>query len=89
MQQAELFELDNVKSPCIGVCESGPRGYCRGCLRSREERFYWDNLKSAQKLKVLSLCEMRKKKLLSKRVKQQEAELLAQIKEQAQLSFFD
>ena len=89
MQQAELFDIDNIASPCVGICQSGPRGYCKGCLRSREERFYWEHLKEQQKIKVLSLCEMRKKKLLSKKAKQIEAELLSQIKQQTQLSFFD
>ncbi|OZB37850.1 MAG: oxidoreductase, partial [Alishewanella sp. 34-51-39] len=27
MDQLELFELPN---PCIGVCESNQRGYCKG-----------------------------------------------------------
>ncbi|NTS77820.1 DUF1289 domain-containing protein [Catenovulum sp. SM1970] len=90
MQQTELFDID-AKNPCIGVCQSGKRGYCKGCLRSREERFYWDNLSQGQKIKVLTLCEMRKKKLNNKKMKQKEAELLAEINASApeQLSFFE
>ena len=38
MDQLELFDLPN---PCIGVCTSNNRGYCVGCLRSRDERFDW------------------------------------------------
>ncbi|AWB68438.1 DUF1289 domain-containing protein [Saccharobesus litoralis] len=88
MQQAELFEIADVKSPCIGLCQSGPRGYCKGCLRSREERYYWKHLNEKQKIKVLSLCEMRKKKLSSKQAKQQEAELMAEFKQQTQFELF-
>ena len=87
MQQTKLFELQDIESPCIGVCESGPRGYCRGCLRSREERFYWPKLNTEQKIKVVSLCKMRQKKLTSKRIKQEEEALLAQIKAE-QLELF-
>lgn len=87
MQQTKLFEIDNIESPCIGICESGARGYCRGCLRSRDERFYWEKLTSEQKIKVISLCGMRKKKLKNKKLKQQEEALMALIKAE-QLDLF-
>lgn len=86
MQQASLFEID-VKSPCIHICQSGPRGYCKGCLRSREERFYWEKLTPPQKLQVIQLCELRRKKLNSKKLKQQEQALLAEIQAE-QLDLF-
>ncbi|HBD24087.1 MAG TPA: DUF1289 domain-containing protein, partial [Oceanospirillaceae bacterium] len=38
MEQSELF---SAPSPCIGVCENSPKGYCKGCMRSRDERFHW------------------------------------------------
>ncbi len=80
MQQKKLFEPEDIESPCVGICESGARGYCRGCLRSREERFYWAKLTTEQKIKVVSLCKMRRKKLTNKQLKQKEEELLKQIK---------
>ena len=45
-QQLEFFEIP---SPCIGVCESGPRGFCKGCYRSRDERLYWLKVDDATK----------------------------------------
>lgn len=87
MQQNELFDI-NVENPCIGVCTSGGRGYCKGCLRSREERCYWQHLNKGQKLQVLSLCEMRRKKLNMKKMKQQEEALLKTIKQQIQMELF-
>jgi len=48
-QQLEFFEIP---SPCIGVCESGPRGYCKGCYRSREERLYWLKIDDGTRRKV-------------------------------------
>ena len=36
-EQIELFDIDN---PCIGVCTSNKKGYCFGCLRSRNSVNY-------------------------------------------------
>ena len=56
---AEQLEFFPVPSPCRGICESDARGYCRGCLRSREERFDWMRYSDAQKREVLRLCRQR------------------------------
>lgn len=60
MDQKELFALP---SPCIGVCESNNKGYCKGCLRSRDERLHWLKLSNLQKHQVLHLCHLRRNKL--------------------------
>lgn len=57
--QLEMFDLPN---PCIGVCESGPRGYCRGCLRSRDERFQWHQKPPAERARILKLLAQRQKR---------------------------
>ncbi len=59
MKQIEIFEID---SPCIGVCQSGPKGYCLGCHRSREERVHWNQLEQDVKSKIIKACGMRKKR---------------------------
>jgi len=46
MEQLEFF---SIPSPCIGVCQANSKGYCKGCLRSREERLYWLKLTDTQK----------------------------------------
>lgn len=56
MEQLAFFEIP---SPCIGVCQSDSRGYCLGCLRSRDERFNWQRLSDAQKTDVIRLCKQR------------------------------
>lgn len=56
MDQSELFE---VPSPCIGVCENSPKGYCKGCMRSRDERFGWHTMNTRQQLQVMKLCVRR------------------------------
>ena len=56
MQQLELF---NIPSPCKGICQVDNRGYCLGCLRSRDERFRWLKMSDDEKRKVLKLCRQR------------------------------
>ena len=68
-QQLEFFEIP---SPCIGVCESGPRGFCKGCYRSRDERLYWLQVDDATKRKIISACVRRKKAVMAKLRKAQE-----------------
>lgn len=57
MQQLEFFKIP---SPCIGVCQSGPRGYCLGCFRSREERTHWLDIDDMTKRLIVKACNRRK-----------------------------
>ncbi|KZY48792.1 Fe-S oxidoreductase, partial [Pseudoalteromonas shioyasakiensis] len=41
--------------------------YCKGCYRSRDERFYWNKFTNAEKRKVISLCQQRYKRFLQKK----------------------
>ncbi|MEO9653829.1 DUF1289 domain-containing protein [Marinomonas sp.] len=70
MQQIELFSIEN---PCISVCENSAKGFCKGCLRSREERFHWFSLSNEDKHHVLDLCKQRKARLLKARQARLEA----------------
>ncbi|WP_411704996.1 DUF1289 domain-containing protein [Edaphovirga cremea] len=56
---AEQLEFFDIPSPCRGICQADARGYCRGCLRSREERFGWMKMTDAEKRRVLYLCHQR------------------------------
>ncbi|MGO4998327.1 DUF1289 domain-containing protein [Oceanisphaera sp. W20_SRM_FM3] len=62
MEQLEFFD---VASPCIGVCQVNNRGYCKGCFRSRDERFDWLKFSSSQKREVIRLCQDRKRRVLA------------------------
>lgn len=55
-QQLEFFEIP---SPCRGICQADERGYCRGCQRSRDERFGWIKMTDTEKRHVLRLCRQR------------------------------
>ncbi len=61
--QLEFFD---VPSPCVGICESDEKGYCLGCMRSRDERLKWQDFDSDKKQKVIKLCRQRKKRKQNK-----------------------
>jgi predicted Fe-S protein YdhL (DUF1289 family) len=71
MQQMEFFAIP---SPCIGVCESGPRGYCTGCYRSREERHHWNTIDDQTKRIIIIACNRRKKAHLARGQQMQQSE---------------
>lgn len=56
---AEQLEFFPIQSPCRGICQVDERGYCRGCMRTRDERFNWQNFSDTQKQEVLRLCRQR------------------------------
>jgi len=63
----DQHEMFKVASPCIGVCTSGSKGYCKGCLRSRIERFHWHEMSDNQKFTVVQLCQARKSRIIAAR----------------------
>lgn len=82
MEQPDFFAIP---SPCIGVCQVNSKGYCKGCLRSREERLYWLNMTDDQKHQVMKLLALRRKKIRQAQWENaQDAEVLP---EQNQLDF--
>ncbi len=63
MEQLEFF---TVPSPCVGICSADEKGYCKGCMRKREERFNWQKYTPAQQRYVIKLCRQRyRRKLLA------------------------
>ncbi|MCP1771600.1 putative Fe-S protein YdhL (DUF1289 family) [Neisseria perflava] len=60
MEQPDFFAIP---SPCIGVCTANSKGYCKGCLRSRQERLYWQSMSDEQKHQVMRLLAMRRSKI--------------------------
>ncbi len=72
MSQFELFDID---SPCIGVCQMNKKGYCIGCLRNRTERQTWHTLVDDEKHRILNRIIRRQRKLMDARRQRQQAEL--------------
>lgn len=63
-EQLEFFEIP---SPCINVCESNDAGYCKGCYRNRDERFFWQKLSNGQKRDVLRACRIRRVRAINRK----------------------
>lgn len=70
MKQIEFFEI---KNPCIGVCQNGPRGFCQGCFRSREERQYWNELEQDVKRQIVKACGQRERRARQAKLATQES----------------
>lgn len=70
IDQGELFDIPN---PCRGICTVNNKGYCKGCLRSRQERFHWNDFTHFQKQLIINLCERRRLKLTAGRARQVDA----------------
>lgn len=70
-EQHELFHID---SPCVGVCQVNNKGYCLGCLRSRNERLYWHTFSNEQRGLLLKTLAARKAALLRKKRSLQDAD---------------
>ncbi|MDA0116782.1 DUF1289 domain-containing protein [Vibrio sp. T11.5] len=69
MEQLEFFV---VPSPCVGVCTVDEKGYCKGCMRKREERFNWLTFTPAEQLHIIKLCRQRyRRKILGAKAEQQ------------------
>ncbi|RHW77616.1 DUF1289 domain-containing protein [Colwellia sp. RSH04] len=70
--QLDFFDIP---SPCVGICQSDDKGYCLGCMRTRDERQDWRNFDNDDKQKVIKRCIQRRKRKLgqskSKAVKEQ------------------
>jgi len=80
IMQLEFFD---VPSPCVGVCQSNEKGYCLGCMRTRDERKTWISLDNDSKQKVIKRCIQRKKRQ-SKKNLNNPVEIIA-IQEQNQI----
>ncbi|MCI2284758.1 DUF1289 domain-containing protein [Colwellia sp. MSW7] len=57
--QLDFFDIP---SPCVGVCQSNEKGYCLGCMRTRDERKEWSTLNNDDKQKVIKRCIQRTKR---------------------------
>jgi predicted Fe-S protein YdhL (DUF1289 family) len=53
---ADARTREPVASPCIDVCKLDPEtGWCRGCLRTRDEIRAWKTMSDANKLETLDV----------------------------------
>ncbi len=69
---AEQLEFFEIPSPCRGICQTNGQGYCRGCYRTRDERFSWLKFSDAEKRNIIRLCHQRYLRAMSKKQPQEE-----------------
>ncbi|MGF1715777.1 DUF1289 domain-containing protein [Photobacterium chitinilyticum] len=85
MEQLDFF---SIPSPCIGVCQVNERGYCKGCMRSRDERFNWQKMTADQQRNTIRLCRQRYLRVMRRNKAHQEKPLPEQ-ELSSQQSLFD
>lgn len=68
---SEQLPLWQVPNPCRGICEAGPRGFCKGCLRTRDERFNWHQKPAAEQSLILRRLGQRRARLRQAAKRQQ------------------
>ena len=52
--------MDEVKSPCIKVCQHDSKGVCFGCRRTREEVGNWDKYTNEEKAEIIKKTGQRR-----------------------------
>lgn len=85
IDQGEFFDTPN---PCRSICTVNNKGFCKGCFRSREERFHWNEFSEYQKHLVVQLCQGREKRVEAARRKKLLQEAQAQEQQKAQFDLF-
>ena len=56
----DMTDLDEVQSPCIGVCVvDDATDVCQGCFRRRDEIQDWWDLDNVTKRKIVALAKER------------------------------
>lgn len=65
---AEQLEFFEIPSPCRGICQANEQGYCRGCYRTRDERFGWLTFSDAEKRNIIRLCRQRYLRVANKKI---------------------
>ena len=71
----ELFDLNPIRTPCIGVCSTGiGDAVCRGCKRFAHEVIDWNGYSQAQKqaidarLIAFGLCVANKLRIVDQKL---------------------
>jgi predicted Fe-S protein YdhL (DUF1289 family) len=85
IDQGEFFDTPN---PCRSICTVNNKGFCKGCYRSREERFHWNEFSEYQKHLVVQLCHTREKRVEAARRKKLLHEAQAKEQQKAQFDLF-
>lgn len=87
--QSPLFEIE---STCKSICQSGPKGICLGCGRTREERLHFHSVPIEVKDVIVRTSSQRLSKINAiikkKRIDKQREALGDDVSSDAQMSLF-
>jgi predicted Fe-S protein YdhL (DUF1289 family) len=54
-------DLDSAPlSPCVNICSLDGQGFCRGCMRTRDEIAGWIRMSAEQQWSVVRACDERR-----------------------------
>ncbi len=53
------MSIENIISPCIGVCSMNDAGLCAGCYRTIDEIREWWNMSNSQRSEVMHVLGTR------------------------------
>lgn len=53
------MSIENIVSPCIGVCSMNDAGLCAGCYRTIDEIREWWNMNDGQRSEVMHVLGAR------------------------------
>ncbi len=85
IDQGQLFRIPN---PCRNICEVNSKGFCKGCYRSRQERFHWNDFTDFQKHLVVQQCSLRERRLQAALRLKSEQEALELQRQKTQFDLF-
>ncbi|MEE9142958.1 MAG: DUF1289 domain-containing protein [Gammaproteobacteria bacterium] len=54
MENSVKTNASVIDSPCTGICELGPGGFCSGCFRHIDEIVAWGGLSNAERELILA-----------------------------------
>lgn len=52
--------MEEISSPCIGVCTTDFNDVCMGCFRTTQEIAAWASYSEAQRLRIMNTLEQRR-----------------------------
>lgn len=55
--------MEEIKSPCVGICSYNLDGLCEGCYRTSEEITKWWDMTNEEKLETLAKIKKRQDEL--------------------------
>ena len=57
---AQQRDTTETPSPCVGICQISPQGYCVGCFRRLDEIAGWGSLPDGRKRQILEAVARRR-----------------------------